>query len=139
MRGRLALVVFTLLSGCISPTDPLGRQDALEEAQQKYTELVRWGDIERAGKFVDPAMRDGFLRLSKQLEQLRITDFEIGDIEHGDKSAVVTVTYQGYSVATLIERSARERQKWYREEGFANVWRVRPELADVVATLRGAR
>ncbi len=67
MRGRLALVVFTLLSGCVSPSDPLGRQDALEEAQQKYTELVRWGDVERAGKFVDPAMRDDFLRLSKEL------------------------------------------------------------------------
>ncbi len=51
----------------------------------------------------------------------------------------MTVTYQGYSIATFIERSARERQEWYRDEGLANVWHVRPELADVVATLRGAR
>lgn len=141
MRGRLARILmgFFLVAGCVSPTDPLGRQDALQEAQEKYTEFVRWGDVERAGKFVDPAMLDEFLRISKQLELLRITDFEIGDIEHGDKSAIVTVIYQGYSVATLIERTARERQEWYRDDGFANVWHVRPELAQVVATLRGAR
>lgn len=143
MHARLALTaVLTLLAGsfaaCVSPTDPLGRQDALAEAQRRYTEMVRWGDVEEAGRYVDPAVRDDFMQLAKQIEDPRITDYEIGEIEHGEDKAFVTVTYEGYAVATLVERSARERQEWFRDPGLKNVWHVRPELAEVVAALRGA-
>lgn len=142
MRGRLArAAVLVLLAGafgaCVSPTDPLGREEALEEAQRRYTELVRWGEAEQAGRYVDPELRDEFVRLARQLGDLRITDYEIGEIERQDDSAVVTVTYEGYAVATLVERSARERQEWFRAPGLANVWLVRPGLAEVVAALRG--
>ena len=141
MRGRLAWVVWiavaVLGSSCFSPTDPLGRQEALEEMQRKYTDLVRWGDLERAEKFVDPELRDNFKREAGGLAGLRITDHEIGEIEYGEDSAIVTVTYKGYATATLVERTSRERQEWVRVAGLQNVWHVRPELGDVIAELRG--
>lgn len=134
--GLLALGT-TALSGCVSPTDPLGRQDALEEAQQRYTDAVRWGELERAGAYVDPELRDEFMRLAPEYAELRITEHDIGKIEYLDEGAQVVVVYKGYVPAQLIERTARETQHWYREAGLRNDWRVRPELAAVLATLHG--
>lgn len=126
------------LVGCVSPTDPLGRQDALEETQRRYTELVRWGELEKASTFVDPELQADFMALEQDYDALRITDFEISEIVYEEEGASVTVSYEGYLMTTLIERSAREEQQWYREEGLGNVWRVRPQLDAVLAALRGS-
>lgn len=137
MRTALLLaLVGSLLAGCVSPTDPWGREDALEEAQRKYTELIRWGDVERAAQYVVPDQRDAFLRLAASMAHLRITDYEIGEIEFGEASASVTVVYHGYEVAQLLERSGREHQEWVRE-GIDNTWQVRPQLQRVVHALEG--
>ena len=136
----LALVLLSLAGGpfaCFSPTDPLGREDALKDAQKRYTDLVRWGEIEKAGAYVDPDQRDAFLALAKQYEALRITDTETGDITFGEDDANVTVTYKGYLMSTLVEHTAYEDQQWYREEGLKNTWYVRPQLEKVLASLRG--
>jgi hypothetical protein len=125
-------------AGCTATIDPLGRQDALAVAHKRYTEFVRWGELEKAGSFVDPELREAFLDLAPAYESLRITDFEVGDIVFDEKdAATVTVNYKGYLEATLIERSAREEQEWYRDEGLKNVWHVRPQLAEVLDALRG--
>ena len=139
MRRWLALagvLVLAPLTGCVSLTDPLGRQDALEEAQQKYTDLVRWGDLEAAERFVDPDLREEFKQLAGHFEKLRITDHAIGEIEHGDRTAHVTVTYKGYSTVHLVEHTSHERQEWIRS-GIANAWHVRPQLAVLLAELQG--
>lgn len=136
MRGLAAALLCLALAGCISPTDPLGREEALETAQKKYTELIRWGDVTRAGAYVDPEQRERFVALADTAANLRITDFEIGEIEFDHDSARVLVTYSGYSVTEFVERSAREEQNWYRE-GMDNNWLVRTDLHDVVATLQG--
>jgi hypothetical protein len=138
MRGALAWVCTAwLAAGCAS--DPLGRIDALQQAQKQYTDMVRWGDVERAQKFVDPELRAEFVRLAAAFQELRITDFEIGEFEHGQDTARVTVTYRGFALANLVEKEARENQEWYRDEGLANVWHVRPGLEAVVAVLEGRR
>ncbi len=63
-RGIFEVLLFTaaalISSGCFSLTDPLGREDALEETQREYTKLMRWGEIERASVYVDPALRQEF-------------------------------------------------------------------------------
>jgi hypothetical protein len=138
MRGALARVWIAVLvtAGCAS-SDPLGRVDALRATQKQYTDMVRWGDVEQAQKFVDPAMREEFVRLAASFEGLRITDAEIGEFEHEEMTARVTVTYRGYALANLVEKEAREQQEWYRDEGLANVWHVRPGLDAVVTALGG--
>ena len=139
-RARAAVAIFVsscVLLGCVSPTDPLGRQDSLEEAQQRYTELIRWGEVERAAMYVDPELVDDFLTLAGTMANLRITDFDTGEIEFGDDTAVARVVYRGYSISEFVERAARETQDWYREGGLTDPWRVRPQLQHVVAVLRG--
>lgn len=125
---RIGAVLLTVLvaiafGGCAATfTDPMGKQNALEIAQRDYTQRIRWGELERASQYVDPELRDAFLAQQEIFDTLRVTDFEIGKIEFDEEedSAEVTVTYRAYSLATLIERPIREKQKWVREDGLSN-------------------
>ena len=139
MRRWLALagvLVLAPVAGCVSFTDPLGRHEALEETQRKYTDLVRWGDLEAAEVFVDPEFREEFKDLAADFAKLRITDHAVGEIEHGGRTAYVSVTYKGYSIVHLVEHTSKERQEWIRS-GITNAWHVRPQLAVLLAELQG--
>ena len=139
MRVTMIWIVgLALLSGCAATlTDPLGRRQALESVQKQYTELIRWGDFERASKYVDPQQRESFVALSRSFETIRLTDFEIAEIEYsGGDEVSVAVTYRGYAVDTLLERRFREEQVWTREPGVTNQWSVRSDLAEAMAELR---
>jgi hypothetical protein len=140
MAGVLALWIASVGCGA-TINDPLGREYALEEAQLKYTQHVRWGDIERASRYVHPDAREGFLAYGPQLETIRITDYEIGTIDYGEEGdAVVNVTYRAYSTATFIETVIQEEQHWRLdpEHRLANVWQVRSELPLRLAELEGS-
>jgi hypothetical protein len=135
--GLFPCLVLLLTAGCISPTDPLGHRDALEDAQKRYTNFIRWRDAAKAVQFVDADLRAKFLAQAAELETLEISDYEVGEIEYDDEenTAKVEVTYRGYSLAHLIERKIHVTQEWRRIGN--NDWRVRPDLDTVVAQLRG--
>jgi len=139
-----SMLSFTLIAmlGCASnPFDNSGKERALEDAQRKYTELVRWGEIDHASTYVDPKVADDFMRTAELLKDVRFTDFESGELQFGEGSetATVNVVYHAYSKKTLIEETFRERQEWYREADADNQWRVRPNLAAIARKLSGAQ
>ena len=138
--GILATVAFVAASGCASIGD-LGKKGALEDAQRRYTELVRWGEIERASVFVDPELQTEYLEYAAAFDGIRFTDFESGALQfrEEDDKATVFVVYHAYSLSTLVEKKIRERQEWYREASMSNSWRVRPDLRQIVAGVIGAR
>ena len=120
------------VSACVSPSDPFERQLALEQAQRKYSEALRWGNLEKAAKYVDPEMRGEFLALSDRFDNLRISDYDIGELDLDEETlaqAEVDVTYHGYALPQYIEKRVRDHQVWYRDEDSDDQWRVRPELA----------
>jgi hypothetical protein len=119
--------------GCGSLGDPMGRGTALEESQLRYTQHVRWGNLDAASEFVDPELRGEFLRQAPAFEAIRITEYEIGRIEYGQDraSATVRVTYRAYSLASLEEKRVEEQQSWVRP-GTGNTWWVRPRLANLL-------
>lgn len=130
------VMLVTPLLGCQAFTDPLGRQYALEQSQKKYTELIRWGDIARASNYVEPELRGDFMALAPIFKNIRITDYEIGEIELEDKVAAdLVVTYRGYLMPAFIEKTLVEHQSWRRTKG--NTWRVTPQLAGLVDGLIG--
>jgi hypothetical protein len=138
IRCALALSLALLLAqGCMSPRDPMGHRDALKDAQKRYTNLIRWRDAERAVEFVDPELRDKFLANAAELENLEISDYELGEIQYADDdtTARIEVTYRGYSLNQFVERKVRVIQEWHRVSG--NDWRVHPDIDAVVAQLRG--
>lgn len=139
VAALLALAVAGVSSACFSFGDPLARGEALEETQRRYTEMIRWGDIDKAARFVDPAQREEFLALAENFDLIRITDYEIGELDIDPETlahAEVDVTYHGYVLNEFVERRVSDHQVWYREAG--NDWLVRPEL-DVLIDNLGVR
>jgi hypothetical protein len=132
----LALALAGLSTSCFSFGDPLARGEALEETQRRYTEMIRWGDIDKAARYVDPEQREGFLALAQNFELIRITDYEIGELDIDPDTlarAEVDVTYHGYVLNEFVERRVNDHQVWVREAG--NDWRVRPELDALIDSL----
>jgi hypothetical protein len=124
----IALLLGLLLpaTGCLSLTDPLGNQDALETAQRRYTQLMRWGEIERASGFVAPDQREEFLGYVPLFAKLRLSEYESGEIVWGKGTATVSVTYRGFALDFGVEKTVTEQQEWTRE-GYQS-WVVRPQL-----------
>jgi hypothetical protein len=146
-RALVAAVVMPLLfsTGCISLfvemfTDPMGRKAAFKRSQRQYTKYVRWGDVEGAARFVHPELREKFLGTEEEFEGIGITDFEVGEMEFGDKDsrATVRVTYFAYSLASMLEKEIKETQQWERL-GRGNDWVVRPHLQGLVEQVADLR
>ncbi len=138
------LLSFALLAalGCAGTAfDFNGTAYALEAAQRRYTELVRWGEIERASIYVDPAIAADFLVMTERFQSIRFTDFESGPLQFGEDpdTATVDVVYHAYSTRTMVDKEFREHQEWYREASADNGWRVRPDLAAIASELSGSR
>ena len=143
MRSARWLLLCVLLlagpTGCITWfTDPMGYHAAFDRIQRQYTNYLRWGQVEKASSFVDPTLRAAYLKQAPAFEALRITDYEIGEIEYLSDRASVTVTYSGYSLETFVERKVREEQQWYRE-GNSLDWRVRSDIAVFAKSFEGAQ
>ena len=136
----LALIALGV-SACVSPSDPWERGEALKQAQRKYSEALRWGNLEKAAKYVDPEMRSDFLALSNAFDSVRISDYDIGEVEMNQDTlaqAEVDVTYHGYVLPAYVEKRVKDHQVWYRDDASGNEWRVRPELAAMLDGI-GAR
>ena len=133
------LVGLSAAVGCAAFDDPMGRERALEGAQLRYTQHVRWGELDAASDFVDPALRKEFLAFGPAFEAIRITEYDIGRIEYAEdrESATVHVTYHGYSLANAQERRIQEQQRWVRP-GSGNTWWVQPKLAGLLEPFVGA-
>jgi hypothetical protein len=146
MRFALVPVLgFALLTalGCANSIfeNIRSKEDALEESQRKYTELVRWGEIESASAYVDPEISEAFIDAAAHFKDIRFTDFESGPLQFGEGSetATVSVIYHAYSTRTLVEKRFVEHQEWYRETDSEKTWRVRPDLDSVAKKLNGTR
>jgi hypothetical protein len=134
-RGFLLCLLLLLVgpTGCITWfTDPMGYRAAFDLIQRQYTQAIRWGEIEKASTFVEPSLREAFLAQQPAFENLRITDFTIGEVDYRQDTAQVTVSYQGYSLDSFVERKIREEQRWQRE---GSNWVVR---TDVTAFTKGS-
>jgi hypothetical protein len=125
--------------GCAAFSDPMGRERALADAQLRYTQQVRWGNLDAASEFIAPEERAAFLGQTHAFEAIRITEYDIGRIDYGEdrRSATVHVTYHGYSLASAQEQRIDEQQTWTRP-GSGNSWLVRPQLAGLIESFPAA-
>ena len=112
--------------GEIYVTDPLLREVALSDQQKHYSSLIRWSAFNKAAKYVQPELRDEFLKVAPPLKEFRFTDFESQPIEIDESGeCTVEVTYYGYRMDSPFEVQVRETQHWKRN-GITNQWHVSP-------------
>ena len=111
--------------GEFRPMDPFDRQLTLDQAQHRYTTLVRFSDFDRAGAFVAAEHRAEFADRMRTLDAARFTDYESESVELDDdkEKATVRVTYTIYTPALPYEVEVAEIQEWSRS-GITNNWRV---------------
>lgn len=125
----LALGLGTLASsGCsfgeIYLHDPLLREAALAEQQQRYSALIRWSAFHKALRHVHEDHREAFLEAAPPLKKFRFSDFESEPISIDDAGeCTVEVLYYGYRTDSPFEVEVREKQHWKRT-GISNEWRV---------------
>ena len=125
LLGALMLSTVGCAFGEFRPKDPFDRQLTLDEAQHRYTVLVRFSDFQRARSFVAEENRDAFIKRMKRLDEARFTDFESETVEMDDEmeKATVRVTYTAYTPAMPYETEIDEIQEWSRD-GITNKWLV---------------
>jgi len=127
LLAGLLLSTFGCAFGEIRPGDPFDRKWTLEQAQHRYTTLLRWSQFEKAKKFVAMEDRDEFMDLAESLEDVRFTDYESGEVELDDDgelaNATIKVTYTVYTPTIPFEFEIEETQVWSRD-GLSNNWHV---------------
>lgn len=136
----LALLAATAGSfGCafgeVRWSDPLQREFSLEEAQHRYTVLVRWNDSEKASKFVDPEQRSDYLASFPNFREIRFTEYESDELtmDPDRQTATLDVRYFAYTPTSPIETIVTETQEWYRDAGVGNNWHVRSTFSGLDA------
>ena len=142
------LLATTLLLGSVAllgcafgefrPNDPLDRELSLEEAQHRYTVLVRFNSFEKASKYVAPEDRDAYLANFPSFREVRFTEYESDRIELDPEmqKATLEVRYFGYTPSMPVEIIITEKQEWTRRPGVGNYWYVKSTfsgLPEVVA------
>ncbi|MCP4905168.1 MAG: hypothetical protein GY910_09320 [bacterium] len=128
LAAAAALVLSSL--GCafgeLRLGDPFDREYTLEQAQHRYTTLVRFSDFDRARDFVAEEKRGEFMTHMRALDDARFTDYESGEIEldANKTTATILVTYTIYTPSMPYAFEVAETQVWSRG-GLSNDWRVR--------------
>lgn len=136
MRTARPLVLLALLCagasslGCafgeVRWADPLRREISLEDAQHRYTVLVRWSNFDEAAKFVEPERRGAYLASLPNFREFRFTEYESEPVQIEDElsRAVVEVKYYAYTPHSPIEQQVSETQTWSRKPTLGNQWFV---------------
>lgn len=136
LRGLLVMLTLLLVGGgfgCANGefrfTDPFDRELTLEEAQHRYTVLMRWSQFQKAKKFVAAENKAQFIDSTEALEDMRFTghESEAVEIDSEKDSATVEVTYTLYTTALPYEVEIKEVQTWERN-GLTNVWNVESQF-----------
>ncbi len=140
-RGAMTFVLASMVAfaaNCHKPLDWTDTDGSLHDAQKRYTQLIRWGEVELASSFVNEEQREDFLALSPVLQGVRFTDYEIGSIQYDEEAAVVWVEYQAYPETTMLSTPIKERQVWRRSRTLGS-WEVEPDIASFLAALPAPR
>jgi len=129
------------LPGCayVRSWDLLDRRGDFEESQLDYTQSIRWGEFDRARHFVAKDALERWDASRPLLANVRFTEYALRskDFNIEKMTGTVQVTYNGYKVNTLVERTVEEKQEWFRDP-VTHQWQVRPDLTVLSAGITGA-
>lgn len=146
MRRLIILSAFVLLvaplGGCIfshGQVDVLQHGDAFDEAQTRFSRLVKWGAWQKAVPMVAPDSREEFIAVMEGLAGIKFTDWEILvlDMGRGLQTATVEVRLEGFRETTLTHHSAVMTQEWERVDTLMATWQVKPDMTQVAANFLG--
>lgn len=122
------LALATLALGACAGTEIRSRQTLLDETLRSYAATVRWGDIEQAQAFIEPAQRAAHPPSAIDLarfRQVQVTGYDAQPAVAVSESEVrQTVRIDLVNVNTQGARSVVDRQVWTFDEAAKRWWLV---------------
>jgi hypothetical protein len=133
-RLPLPALVAALLAGCASIAG--NEQKLLEETLESYASVIRWGNIEEAMSFVDPATLKAHpvskLDLARY-HQVQVTAYNAQPPRHvGEHEVRQAVEIGLVNVNTQSARAIIDTQLW-RYDAQAKRWWLETGLPDITA------
>jgi len=130
------------LGGCMyshGQIDVLQHGDSFDDAQTRFSRLVKWGAWQKAVPMVSPDSREEFAAVMEGLADVKFTDWEILVLDMGDgfQTATVEVLLEGFRESTLTHHTAVMTQEWERVDTVLATWQVKPDLTQVAAAFLG--
>lgn len=126
-------VALVLLCACM-PALAKSREKILTETLQTYAATIRWGSIEQADTFVDPAYRAAHPLTPLELDrykQVRFTNYtDTAPVPVNDNEVRQTVEIGIVNINTQDARSVIDRQVW-KYDKKAKVWLLTTGLPDI--------
>lgn len=113
-----AILAGGLLSGCQTISE---RKQAtvLEDTLRIYSGTIRWGSLEKAYAFRDPAGKDGPDEIPDDLGNIRVTSYEViqGPTMTDEETAFQTVMIEYLHRDLQVIRRIQDKQLWrYNKE-----------------------
>lgn len=128
VSAGLLLAVVAAVSACA--TD-YRREAKFEQAQLKYTQLVRWSAFGEAKEYVAAEERKAFQQDIDKLGGVRFMDYRIEWLEFDaeDNEASALVVYSAYRRAAVSAISVAEEQEWKRDDETKE-WKVKSTFVE---------
>ena len=107
-----ATLLVPLLVGC---PHVRSRKDQLRFAVMEYNDGIRWQRWKAAAAYLPADKREDFLsRKEAEAESLRVTEFEIRDVDRDDaeQTADVLIVFTWHRYPSLTMHSTRVHQQW---------------------------
>lgn len=130
-RIALLVTIIALLGGCATIRNKTVGS-ALEKSSKDFNSMMRWNDMENAGRaFLPENLQEDF---RKNLKGLKITDFRVKNIDCSPEKgkATVTVEFDYYREPSITMHTVVYAQQWeYLTENNSNRWQLKnlpPEM-----------
>lgn len=128
------VLVALLLVAVVQPALAKSREKILTETLRTYAATIRWGSIEQAESFVDPAYRAAHPLTQLELDrykQVRFTNYnDTAPVPVNDNEVRQTVEIGIVNIHTQEARSIIDRQVW-KYDKKAKVWLLSSGLPDI--------
>ncbi len=130
---RTLLPLLLILMSLVSCATKETTREVFQMNLEKYNQLLRWQDFDRAALFSSASVSDKFRERVMAAKGVRITDYQIIDVKYNEKtleaSAVVTFSY--YLITKGLLANLTDNQKWaYIEEDGDKAWRLKSLLPE---------
>jgi hypothetical protein len=108
-------------------------RSAFDKTLEKYNELVRWNDIDRAILYASPSISAEFEKRAQGARKARIFDYQVIDVKYDEKTrqASAVVVYSYYTYATGEVNKVTDNQKWtYASRNGNESWQLQSLLPE---------
>ena len=129
IRLLLVSVALLVLSSCQSMRESMRNSRVADEfvtTSKGYIRMIRWHEFDKSTLFyVDEPLREDFQKRVSAIDQLKVVDYRIKNLECWPKkgTAEVTVEWEYYIPPSVTVKKVTDPQKWrYIEEENRRGW-----------------